>query len=98
MQKGPEFPPAPAVIHDRSRRLFYRSEAGIEGFVLRGHVAQQLVGLEALAIFGGEVVAAFHAGGSAHRVDVRNRAAGEGREAPTEDRADIGIAWVGNDA
>src|SRR3954465_11120545 len=39
-----------------------------------------------------------HEGLRAHEVDVAQRAAGIGREAEAEDRADIGLARIGDDA
>ena len=58
---------------------------------------QQLRRREARAVFGLELVAEFDELLRAHEVDIGQRAAGERRKAEAEDRADIGLAQIGDD-
>src|SRR5690606_10516685 len=58
---GPRRPPSVvSVCGCASGRLLLRREAAVEGFVLGGHVAQKLRNLEAVAVFGGQVVGLGH--------------------------------------
>src|SRR5690242_15766650 len=79
------------------RRQLLRREAAVEGLVPRRHVFQQLWRGEARAVFGFKLVAELDEFSRAHEVDIGQRAAGERREAETEDRADIGLARIGDD-
>src|SRR5581483_7257052 len=72
-----------------------RPEALIEGLVLCREIGEQLVRGKTrpilffkLAALGDEVL-------RTHHVDPRQRAAGEWRKAEAEDRADVGLAHVG---
>src|SRR5271170_4246132 len=80
-----------------SLALLWR-EAAIERFALFRHFVQQLGRLEAVAVALGKAVAKFDERLCAHAVDVRHRAAGERREAEAKDRADVGLAHVGDHA
>src|SRR5690606_14606615 len=60
------------------------SEAAIEGFALRGHIAQQLVRREARPVFLGELVAFLDESSRADHVDQRERTTCPGREAPAK--------------
>ena len=76
-----------------------RREPAVEGLALRRHVAQQLAAASKRGpYFACELVAQLDEGLRAHAVDVGERAAGERREAEAEDRADIGLARIGDDA
>src|SRR3546814_7980289 len=69
----------------------------VEAASFGGHVAQQLRWREAAAEFLGKLVALGDEGLQADGVDLADRAATEGREAPAHDRADIGVAQVDDD-
>src|ERR1043165_2297237 len=84
----------------RLRRLLLplRGKARIEALALLRHLDEQLVRLEALAVFLRELLAQrdelFHA----HHVDVAERTTGVRRIAEAEDRADVRLAHVGEHA
>src|SRR5262245_20797946 len=81
------------------RFLFLGPEAVVEALVLGGHVTQEFVRAEAFAIGVGEAVGFLHELRRApEQVDVADAAAGVWRKAPGQDRADIGVARVGDDA
>src|ERR1041385_8789471 len=75
-----------------------RREARIEALALLRHFDELLVRLEALAVFLRELLAERDELLYAHHVDVAQRAARVGRIAEPEDRADIGLAHVGEHA
>src|SRR5688572_28288998 len=88
-----------SVRRDLRRRLaLVRREALVEGLAVLGHVEQQLGRLEALAELLLEALAQLDELLSAHHVDIGERAARERREAEAEDRADVGLAHVRDDA
>src|SRR4051812_36396341 len=62
-----------------------RGEAGVEGFVLGGHVAQLLGGLEAGAVFLFQALAQVDEALRPQHVDIAERAARERREAEAQD-------------
>src|SRR5271163_926083 len=85
----------------RSSRRFpamARGEAAIESLVLRRHAQQQLRWRKARPMPGGELFTHGDEADGTHHVDIGQGAAGERREAEAEDRADIGLADVGEDA
>src|SRR2546423_7533769 len=90
--------------HERSiwrlRRLLLPlgREARIKALAPGGHLDEQLVRLEALAVFLRELFAQRDELTCAHHVDVGQRAARIGRVAEAEDRADVGFAHVGEHA
>ena len=51
-----------------------------------------------LPVTSGQLFAQRHEGLDPHSVDIAQRAAGIGGEAEAEDGADIGFAWIGDDA
>src|SRR3954468_9445828 len=79
------------------RRLLLRREAAVEGLVSRRHIFQQFRRGEARTVFGFESVAELDELSRTHEVDIGQRAAGERRKAEAEDRADIGLARIGDD-
>src|SRR6185369_5988823 len=79
------------------RRLLLRREAAVEGLAPSRHVFQQLWRREARAVFRFQPVAELDEFSRAHEVDIGQRAAGERCKAKTEDRADIGLARIGDD-
>ena len=79
------------------RRASRRLGAAIKRLAVRRHFAQQGRRRETRAMPGGQCVAQFDEGLYAHAVDIGQGPAGERREAKAEDRADIGLARVGDD-
>src|ERR1700743_853109 len=84
--------------HSSSCSLLSGREASIEAFALLCHVEKQLGGGKALAIFLLQALAERDEVLRPHHVEESQRAPGERREAPAEDRADVGLANVGDDA
>src|SRR5690606_31421511 len=62
-----------------------------------GHVPEQGGRREPGAVLLRKSLAVAHEIGDAEAVDIGNRAAGKGREAPAVDRADVSVARVGDD-
>src|SRR6185312_16895038 len=87
--------PQAGIGKSRRRFLLSAAEALVEAFVRVGEIEQQTVGREALAVALLEQAAEIDEFARAHHVDPRERAAGIGREAEAEDRADIRLAHVG---
>src|SRR5215510_9432404 len=81
-----------------SRRRLPPREPPVEGVVFRGHVDEQLCRREAITAGLFQTLAQLDEGLRAHHVDIGQRTAGERREAEAENRADIGLAHVGDDA
>src|SRR5205807_2231082 len=79
------------------RRHLLRREAAVEGLALGGHVDQKLWRGEARAVFGLELMAELDEFLRAHKIDVGQRTTGKRRKAKPEDRADIGLAHIGDD-
>src|SRR3954453_21980390 len=77
--------------------LLRRRETPIEGLALLGHINEQLRRRKARAVFFLELLAEVDEGLRAHHVDVGQRAAGVRRKTEAEDRADVGLAHVGDD-
>src|ERR1700677_3167732 len=82
----------------RSRRLLFRRVLAVEALALGRHLPQAAARREARTVLAGEFLRPCDERLRAHAVDQRDRAAGERREAEAEDRADVGLAGVGDDA
>ena len=81
------------------RRLLLRREAAVEGLALgRPCRSAACGGVKRGPYLASSLSAQLDEVLGAHAVDVGQRAAGERREAEAEDRADIGLAQVGDDA
>src|SRR3954465_10653133 len=77
---------------------FARLFATVEGGAARRHVEEDLGRREAGAVLRREGPAELDEALRAHEVDVGQRAARVGREAEAEDRADVGLARIGDHA
>src|SRR6516164_9241419 len=73
-------------------------EAAVEGVALRGHVGEKVARREAQAVLAFEPFAQIDEAPRPRHVDVGQGPAGERREAEAEDRADIRLADIGDDA
>src|SRR5689334_4393034 len=84
---------------DLSRLLLLRTEALVEALVGLRHFTQKRRRLEAIAVLLGETVGFFDERLRApEQVNVADGAAAIGRKAPSEDRAHIRVARIGDDA
>src|SRR5438270_3607579 len=92
--------PAFAGMSGDLRRLLLplRGKARVKALALARHLDEQLVRLEALAVFLRELFAQRDELLDAHHVDVAEGPAGVRRVPKAEDRADIGLAHVGEHA
>src|SRR4051794_22796617 len=79
------------------RRRLLRREAAVEGLPFRGHLFQQLWGREARAVFRFKPAAQLDEFFRSHEVNIAQRTPGERRKAEAEDRADVGLARIGDD-
>src|ERR1700719_4335103 len=75
-----------------------RGETLIERLAALGNLAQQPVRTESGPVRPGKALAEADKRVCANAVDVRQRPAGKGRKAEPQDRADVGLANVGEDA
>src|ERR1700733_11045662 len=82
----------------RSRRLLFWRVLAVEALALGRHLPQAAARREARTVLASEFLGAGDERLRAQAVDQRDRTAGERREAEAEDRADVGLAGVGDDA
>src|SRR5262249_55507075 len=74
-----------------------RAEPPVEGLALRGHLDEEPRGRKAQPVFLGQRLTQRDEFLRPHHVNIGERAARERREAEPEDRANIGLAYVGED-
>src|ERR1700693_3807144 len=77
---------------------FFGGEPLVEGTALFCHVDEEVARLETVAAGFRQPIAQIDKGFCAHAVDVGDGAASERRKAETEDRADVGLAHIGDHA
>src|SRR5215831_7217177 len=72
-----------------------RRKPAVETFIPRCHVDEQLRRRKTRTMLRGKPLAQRHKALRSHHVDIGQGAARKWREAETQDRADIGLAYVG---
>src|SRR5208283_3127722 len=82
----------------RSGRLLLLAVGSIERLAALGHLTELVARFEARPVLRRELASARDEGLQPHAVDERERAAGIGRVAEAEDRTDVGLARIGDDA